>query len=85
VTADEQRMGAYDSADEKSLGCISMIAVEVNGDVNINDIPIFEWSTVPRLASRQGTCDKFDTRVWYSVRDDVVDAGTTRPRESRIE
>ena len=29
--------------------------------------------------------DELDTLVWYSVRDYVVDACTTRPRESRIE
>ena len=41
-------MRAYDSADEKRLGGISMVAVEVNGDVDINDIAAFERSTGPR-------------------------------------
>ena len=48
MTSDEQRVRAYDSADEKRLRGISMIAVEVNGDVNINDIAVFERPTGPR-------------------------------------
>ena len=39
---------AYDSAGEKGLGGISIIAAEVNGDVDVNDIAAFERSTGPR-------------------------------------
>ena len=38
----------YDFADEKRLGGISMITIKVNGDVDVDDIAVFERSTGAR-------------------------------------